>query len=128
LFRFLPDYKAAAALAVGGPVKYVIRQGSGITDGWILQNVVPNIARKFPRQVAIVLGKAFLWAMYDDGFKRENHGLIKPSIFERVTAAFGHLEGKNFSVFINFETEILITLFLFVSLIYIYIFIYLIRR
>ena len=93
----------------------MIRQGSGITDDWILQNVVPNIARKFPRQVAIVLGKAFLWAMYDDGFKRENHGLIKPSIFERVTAAFGRLEGKIFSVFINFETEILITLFLFVS-------------
>jgi hypothetical protein len=42
LFRFLPDYKAAAALAVGGPVQYVIRQGSGITDGWILQNVVPK--------------------------------------------------------------------------------------
>ena len=84
----------------------MIRQGSGITDDWIIQNVVPNIARKFPRQVAIVLGKALLWAMYDDGFKRENHGLIHQSIFERVTAAFGRLEGKNVSVFIIFETEI----------------------
>ena len=106
----------------------MIRQGSGITDDWILQNVVPNIARKFPRQVAIVLGKALLWAMYDDGFKRENHGLIHQSIFERVTAAFGHLEGKNFSVFINFETEILITLFLFVSKSLIHIFYLFIRR
>jgi hypothetical protein len=49
--------------------------------------------RKFPCQVAIVLGKALLWAMYDDDFKCENHGLIHHSIFERVTAAFGHLEG-----------------------------------
>ena len=60
--------------------------------------------------------------MYDDDFKRENHGLIKP-----VTAAFGRLEGKNFLVFINFETEILITLFLFVSkslIQYFYLFMY----
>jgi hypothetical protein len=105
----------------------VIRPGSGITDGWILQNVVPNIFQKFPHQVAILLGKALLWAMYDNDFKCENHGLIKPSIFKRVTAAFGRLEGKHFSVFINFESEILITLFLFVSkslIQYFYLFMY----
>jgi hypothetical protein len=88
--------------------------------------VVPNIVRKFPRQVAVILGKALLWAMYDDEFKRNNHGLVHHSIYERVSEAFSRLEGKNFALFIDFETDLLITSFLFVCklLINIYLFIY----
>ena len=54
------DAKVAAVLCVGGPIKYELRVGSGLHDDWILQNVVPRTSQLYPRNVALVLGKAFL--------------------------------------------------------------------
>ena len=52
-----PDAKVCSYLCVGGPCKYVVREGSGVTDEFILQSVVPNIRKRFSEQVCLVLGK-----------------------------------------------------------------------
>jgi len=35
-----PDAKIAALLCVGGPIKYQLRENSGITNEWILNSYV----------------------------------------------------------------------------------------
>jgi hypothetical protein len=61
-----PDVKVTEVLCVGGAIKYTLRRGSGISEQWILDHVSVNIQRHTPRQVAVVLGTALLWAIYDD--------------------------------------------------------------
>jgi hypothetical protein len=56
-----PDAKVAGKLCVGGPCKYAIKDGSGVTDDFLLQHVVPNICTRFPAEVAKVLAKPLLW-------------------------------------------------------------------
>ena len=63
-----PDAKVAATLCIGGAVKYGIQAESGVSDDWILQNVCPNVGSIYPRRVAVVLGRALLWAIYDQAF------------------------------------------------------------
>ena len=41
------DGKVAAALCQGGPVKYILVEGSGISRDWLIANVVPGIASFF---------------------------------------------------------------------------------
>ena len=50
----------------GGPCKYVHRDGSGLSDEWVLTHVVPNISNKFHRGIAVVLGRALLYAAIED--------------------------------------------------------------
>ena len=59
-----PDAKVAAALCVGGPCKYVLKNGSGITSNWLYQHVVPNMrqSQHITDQVALVLALPLLWA------------------------------------------------------------------
>ena len=78
-----PDAKVAATLCVGGPIKYSIRAESGISDDWILRHVCPQIESKFPRKTSIVLGRALLWAIYDE----ELGDIIDPQLSERVKTA-----------------------------------------
>ena len=56
------DGKVAAALCMGGPTKYVYREGSGLTDVFVSDEVCPHIRAKFRSRVAVVLGKSLLWA------------------------------------------------------------------
>ena len=42
------DAKVAAALHVGGPIKYALVEGSGIMKAWLAQNVVPHILLWYP--------------------------------------------------------------------------------
>ena len=56
------DRKVAAALCMGGPTKYVYREGSGLTDAFLSDEVCPHICAKFGGRVAVVLGKSLLWA------------------------------------------------------------------
>jgi hypothetical protein len=44
-----PDAKVAGKLCVGGPCKYAIKDGSGVTDDFLLQHVV-NICTRFPAE------------------------------------------------------------------------------
>jgi HEPN domain-containing protein len=62
-----PDAKVAAALCMGGPCKYVLKNGSGITTNWLLEHVVPNIRQSehFQDPVATVLALPLLWACFN---------------------------------------------------------------
>ena len=46
---------------MGGPTKYVYREGSGLTDAFVSDEVCPHICAKFGSRVAVVLGKSLLW-------------------------------------------------------------------
>ena len=61
-----PDAKVAAALCMGGPCKYVLKNGSGITNNWLFEHVVPNIRQSehFQDPVAAVLALPLLWACF----------------------------------------------------------------
>ena len=50
------DGKVAVALCMGGPTKYVYREGSGLTDAFLTDEVCPHIRAKFGGRVAVVLG------------------------------------------------------------------------
>ena len=55
------DGKVATALCMGGPTKYVYREGSGLMDSFLYDEVCPHIHAKFGGRVAVVLGKSLLW-------------------------------------------------------------------
>jgi hypothetical protein len=60
-----PDAKVAAVLCQGGPIKYVLRQGSGVTEDWLRAFVVPNTVLFKPhlhREIVKVLALPVLWA------------------------------------------------------------------
>jgi hypothetical protein len=80
------DAKVAAALCRGGPVAYIHTEGSGITDDWILQYVVPATRQKLSREVCIVLGRALLWRIFD-----ESGSFIPDEIKSRVCNAYNNL-------------------------------------
>ena len=80
------DAKVAAILCSGGPCKYVIRDGSGISDDWVLTHVVPNIAKVFHRGIAVVLGRALLYAAI------ENVDFICPRLKTLIQANYQHVK------------------------------------
>ena len=55
-------------MAIGGAIKYQVKQGAQVSDSFILENVVPNTSQLLNQKVAIILGKALLWAVFDDDF------------------------------------------------------------
>ena len=60
------DGKVAAALCLGGPVRFLIKEDSGVSDDWILENVVPHIATRLGNSVATIMGRALLSACMED--------------------------------------------------------------
>ena len=48
------------------PVAYVIKPDSGVTEEWILENVMPGIYAEYrnKKYVAVILGKALLWTIF----------------------------------------------------------------
>jgi hypothetical protein len=94
------DAKVAAALCNGGPITYVVKEGSGISDDWILQHVVPSMRRHLDRQVCVVFGRALLWRIFYD---IATHKTVVPEDIEkRVVEAYAGLgdrctlaEGEN---------------------------------
>jgi hypothetical protein len=59
------DAKVGGILCIGGPCKYKIQEGSGITDDFILENVMTKARTRVGDNVAKVLGKALLWYIMD---------------------------------------------------------------
>ena len=82
-----PDVKVAAALCTGGPVKYKVKEGCGISDQWLKENVAPGIASQFSGPVAAVFAKPLLWAVYDPDVS----SLVPASIRQRIVAAYNAL-------------------------------------
>lgn len=80
-----PDAKTAAALAIGGPVKYELLKGSGVDDCWLVENVLPETFKLHPCKKAVVtLSKALLWACFD----AEAQELVPLQIIKRVHTAY----------------------------------------
>ena len=81
-----PDAKVAGALAVGGPVKYTLKEGCGISDEWIQKHVIPNIYNYFEKRVAVanVLGYALLWGCFDPKIKAH----LPASLIDRVHSEY----------------------------------------
>lgn len=80
------DGKVAFALCVGGACAYLTKEESGVTDGWILEHVVPNLKNHVPEKVATVLGRALLWLICDeDQHSRDSY--VPRYITERVLSA-----------------------------------------
>lgn len=84
-----PDAKVAASLCIGGAIKYELRSNSRISNDWLVEHVSKNIASLFPRQMAIVLGKALLWAICDD----EASQFIDSAMVQRVRTDVRSLNG-----------------------------------
>ena len=84
-----PDAKVAAILCKGGPIAYKVKDGSGISDDWIVCHIVPRVASRFPRQVAVVLGHALLWKIFDD-----NTGHLPDELVARVKTAYHNNPGR----------------------------------
>ena len=82
-----PDAKVAAALCVGGPCRYALKEGSGVTEHWLCINVVPHILQspRIGRQVALVLALPILWACFRD----EMEDYMPPAMRTRIRAAYG---------------------------------------
>jgi hypothetical protein len=81
-----PDANVAGKLCIGGPCKYAIKEGSGITDDFLLTYVVPAIRTRFPAEVALVLAKPLLWML----FSSEKNYLPR-AIRDRVEAAYNNI-------------------------------------
>ena len=82
------DAKVAAKLCKGGAITYQHVDGSGITDDWILQHVVPNMRNHLEREVCIVFGRALLWRIF---FEQRHGGFVHNSIVERMMEAYRDL-------------------------------------
>jgi hypothetical protein len=92
------DAKVAAALCRGGPVEYVIKKESGITDQWVLDYVVPSMraatwdgTEMVPMQACVVLGRALLWKIFHYSGEKG----VSPEIRARVLCAYANLGNRN---------------------------------
>lgn len=86
-----PDAKVASVLCIGGAIKYELREGSGVSDDWVVANVCVGAATMFAEKVAVVLGRALMWAVFDDDV---GAALLPTSIIESVKRKYAAVEGK----------------------------------
>jgi Pre-mRNA cleavage and polyadenylation specificity factor len=82
------DAKVAGMLCIGGPCKYAIKEGSGINDAFILQNVMTKTRTRVGDTVAKVLGKALLWYIMDPS----SDGDIPDFLSLRVKNAYQYIQ------------------------------------
>ncbi len=58
------DARVASKLCKGETITYQHVDGSGITDDWILEHVIPNMQNYLECEVCIVFGHALLWRIF----------------------------------------------------------------
>ena len=92
------DAKVAAALCVGGPIKYALMEGSGITEDWLADKVVPHTLIRFPREssrVGMTLALPLLWACMEPTLQ----AFVPADLRQRVQHAYEEIrqleEGVN---------------------------------
>jgi hypothetical protein len=79
-----PDAKVALKLCIGGPCMYVLKTDCGVSDDWLAEFVVPNICRRFPCEVGMVLGRALLWTCFDAEVKK----ILPPALSNPIIMAY----------------------------------------
>ena len=85
------DAKVGGSLCVGGPVKYKLVPHSGITDDWLLHNVVPHIANHFTNSnLPLVLALPLLWACMEgeSGAMYQGEHVVPDSLREKIRTAY----------------------------------------
>jgi hypothetical protein len=98
-----PDAKVGSLLCKGGPCSYVVKEGSGVSDDWILQYVVPRITSCFPRAVALVLGRVLLWLAFEDynNSSARDDKYLPQELFDRVWTAYRDIPGRTLALVEN---------------------------
>ena len=80
-----PDAKTAAALSIGAPIKYELRNGCGLDDCWLLETVLPEVHKRHDdRKAVVTLSKALLRACFDS----EAQDLVPLEILKRVHTVY----------------------------------------
>jgi hypothetical protein len=81
------DAKVAAALCVGGPVKYALKDGIQIGNEWLFTNVLPSIRKYFRNDTRLccVLALPLLYACMNDNI------MVPEGIRARVKVAYNSL-------------------------------------
>jgi hypothetical protein len=90
------DAKVQAALCVGGPIRYKLVDGSGITDAWCKQYVCPGICKFYSKDKDLcnVLALPLLFACFDPELK----SFIPENILNRITDAYSQIASLPLSV------------------------------
>ena len=82
-FDMKQDVEVAVALAVHGPIEYVIDKGEAarFTNEWICDNIVPNmVAAGIDRGVAAILGRTIVYASLEPGPLQLLHDELREDI------------------------------------------------
>jgi hypothetical protein len=87
-----PDAKVAGMLCPGGPIRYAILPGSGVTRAFIVDRVVPMIKAKYGSDVAFVLGPALLWVVHSPYF-----GMVRATLRDDIRVAYGEIKTPGFN-------------------------------
>ena len=78
-----PDAQCACELAFDIPITYELAPYSGLCKEFVVREVNPHTAAVFGEDIAYVLGKALLWACFDDEAKE----YVEPTLCTRVRNA-----------------------------------------
>jgi hypothetical protein len=84
------DTKVAAALCIGGACTYMLDENAVLPQA-VVNLVVPEINNQFGSQVALVLGTALLWCVFNSSLSH----LVPIFIQDRVNASIELPEGVN---------------------------------
>eukprot|EP00957_Ditylum_brightwellii_P160263 12201021-Ditylum_brightwellii.AAC.1 len=82
-----PDVKVASQLCIGRPCKYVLQDGADLSDEWLLEHVVPNIASTFSSAVSLVFALPIFWAVFGD----DASVFVSPHISQCIKEAYSHV-------------------------------------
>ena len=80
--------KVCSILCIGGPVVYVLKPDCVTTD-FVLQYVTPYTYQRFGQSMALMLGKALLWAIFSPCSER-----VPADIRTRVLNAYNNLPSR----------------------------------
>eukprot|EP00957_Ditylum_brightwellii_P142545 10860206-Ditylum_brightwellii.AAC.1 len=68
---------------MGGPCKYVLQDGADLSDEWLLEHIIPNIASTFSSAVSLVFALPILWDIFDDDAS------VSPNISQHIKEMCG---------------------------------------
>ena len=87
-----PDAKVAGMLCPGGPIRYAILPGSGVTQAFIVDRIVPKMKAKYGSDVAFVLGPALLWVVNSPYFS-----MVPATLRDDIRVAYGEIQTPGFN-------------------------------
>lgn len=77
-------------LCIGGPIKYKLRMGTGLTEDWFYRHISRYISQLYPRAVALLFGKALLWGIFDEKIS----AVMDTRYVACVKAAYSQVKGN----------------------------------